>query len=161
VDNAKTRHEGIEIELNWQISPVWYAELAATLQKHRYDSPTALLGSSGDINGNRIDTAPDSFGSARLGADTVMGIHPVKAELEYVWVGSYYVDPDNEHRYAGHRLVNLRADMQVQPKLKVSVIATNLLDTDYAERADFGFGQYRYFVGEPRSVVLGLSWQLD
>ncbi len=161
VDNAKTRHEGIEIELNWQISSVWYAELAATLQKHRYDSATALLGSSGDIKGNRIDTAPDSFGSARLGADTVIGIHPIKAELEYVWVGGYYVDPNNEHRYTGHRLVNLRADMQVRPKIKLSVIATNLLDTAYAERADFGFGQYRYFVGEPRSVVLGLSWQLD
>jgi Outer membrane receptor for ferric coprogen and ferric-rhodotorulic acid len=91
----------------------------------------------------------------------VIGIHPIKAELEYVWVGGYYVDPNNEHRYTGHRLVNLRADMQVRPKIKLSVIATNLLDTAYAERADFGFGQYRYFVGEPRSVVLGLSWQLD
>jgi outer membrane receptor for ferric coprogen and ferric-rhodotorulic acid len=29
---------------------------------------------------------------------------------------------------------------------------TNLFDTDYAERADFGFGVDRYFVGEPRSV---------
>jgi len=31
-------------------------------------------------------------------------------------------------------------------------------DTDYAERADFGFGNERYFVGEPRALFLGLRY---
>jgi len=35
-----------------------------------------------------------------------------------------------------------------------------VLDEGYAERADYGFGNYRYFVGEPRSAVLGLTFAL-
>jgi hypothetical protein len=36
---------------------------------------------------------------------------------------------------------------------------TNLTDADYAERADFGFGSYRYFVGEPRAVYVSVGYQ--
>jgi hypothetical protein len=35
----------------------------------------------------------------------------------------------------------------------------NLLDEDYAERADFGFGSYRYFVGQPRRLLVSAIWQ--
>ena len=41
----------------------------ATYASHTYDSRIELLGSSGDIKGNDIDTAPEVFGSARLGWD--------------------------------------------------------------------------------------------
>jgi outer membrane receptor protein involved in Fe transport len=40
-----------------------------------------------------------------------------------------------------------------------SLRITNLLDKDYAERADFGFGEYRYFVGQPRGAYLEISYQ--
>lgn len=161
VSGARTEHEGIEIELNWQIDDVWYAELVATRADHTYASPIELLGSRGDINGNMIDTAPKHFGSARLGADAQIGQVPLKAELEMTWVDRYFVDPNNEHEYAGHELLNLRLEWQVAPALTASLVATNLTDEGYAERADFGFGQYRYFVGEPRSAVFGLRWQFD
>jgi outer membrane receptor protein involved in Fe transport len=42
----------------------------------------------------------------------------------------------------------------------LTLVATNLLDQGYAERADYGFGNYRYFVGEPRSAVLGVTFAL-
>ena len=145
----------------WQINAIWYAELAATIADHRYASAIELIGSSGDIEGNRIDTAPEHFGSARIGADTVLGMHPVKAELEFVWMDDYFVDPNNENSYDGHSLWNLRVDMQATPKIKARIVATNLADTRYAERADFGFGNYRYFVGEPRSAVISLTYALD
>jgi iron complex outermembrane recepter protein len=47
----------------------------------------------------------------------------------------------------------------VDPRWRASLRITNLLDEDYAERADFGFGQYRYFVGEPRGAYLEISYQ--
>ena len=85
---------------------------------------------------------------------------PVSSEIEWLWVAKYWVDPNNEHQYDGHQLLNLRAAWTVTPKLTVTVVATNLLDEGYAERADFGFGNYRYFVGEPRSAVIGLTLSL-
>jgi hypothetical protein len=35
---------------------------------------------------------------------------------------------------------------------------TNLLDTAYADRADFAFGDYRYFPGRGRAYFLELGW---
>ncbi|MGB2192025.1 MAG: hypothetical protein ACPH3A_05600 [Luminiphilus sp.] len=46
------------------------------------------------------------------------------------------------------------------PALTLTLVATNLMDKGYAERADYGFGSYRYFVGEPRSLVLGVALAL-
>ena len=37
---------------------------------------------------------------------------------------------------------------------------TNLSDEEYAERADYAFGDYRYFIGEPRSLFVDIGWQL-
>lgn len=160
VSGASTTHRGIEVELNWQIDEVWYAALAGSIARHRYASPTALIGSSGNIKGNMIDTAPEHFGSARIGIDLAPQGMPLKSELELVWLDEYFVDPNNENSYSGHELLNLRTDWSASDAVSVSLVITNLLDEDYAERADFGFGQYRYFVGEPRSAVLGVRFNL-
>lgn len=161
VSGAETEHKGVELEFNWQINTEWYAALAATAARHRYASDDNILGAVGDIEGNDIDTAPRHFGSARIGTDQVIGIHPIRAELEWVWIDEYFVDPANQHSYAGHDLLNLRIDWTINAKLSANLVATNITDEAYAERADFGFGNFRYFVGEPRSAVFGLTWQLD
>jgi outer membrane receptor protein involved in Fe transport len=72
---------------------------------------------------------------------------------------SYYLEPQNERRYDGHSLLNLRVTSQLAPRLTSSVRITNLLDEDYAERADFGFGDYRYFVGQPRGAYVEIGYQ--
>jgi outer membrane receptor protein involved in Fe transport len=46
-------------------------------------------------------------------------------------------------------------------QLGATLRVTNLLDEDYAERADVGFGNYRYFVGRPRGVFLELRYGWD
>ena len=75
-------------------------------------------------------------------------------------MASYYLEPDNAHEYDGHNLLNLRLTSQLNSRIELGVRVTNLTDEDYAERADFGFGQYRYFVGEPRSLYLQLQVNL-
>ena len=160
VSGAATTHRGVEIELNWQLNDIWYAAVAGSFARHRYSSATELIGSSGDIKDNDIDTAPKHFGSARVGADFAPRGVLVKTELEFVWLDEYFIDPNNDFSYSGHELLNLRTDWTAGDSLNVSLVITNLLDEDYAERADFGFGQYRYFVGEPRSAVLGLRYAL-
>ena len=72
---------------------------------------------------------------------------------------SYYLEPDNEHEYDGHSLLNLRISSSLGPRWSGGLRLTNLLDEDYAERADFGFGSYRYFVGQPRGAYLEVSYQ--
>jgi hypothetical protein len=76
-------------------------------------------------------------------------------------VAKYWLDPNNQHEYAGHELLNLRGSWGVTPSLTLTLVATNLMDKGYAERADFGFGSYRYFVGSPAASCWVLRWRCN
>ncbi|MBT5005402.1 MAG: TonB-dependent receptor, partial [Halieaceae bacterium] len=155
ISGASTKHQGLEFNLGYRFNDNWYVNGVGSVARHRYDSRINLLGSSGDIKGNDIDTAPRHFGSARLGWE----FNPQSvAELEWVYMGSYYLEPDNKHSYDGHTLMNLRVSSQFSSHWRGTLRLTNLLDEDYAERADFGFGDYRYFVGQPLGAYVEVGY---
>jgi outer membrane receptor protein involved in Fe transport len=156
VSGASTLHYGLDFALRWQLTEAVDIAVDGTLAHHEYDSEIQLLGSSGDIEGNDIDTAPEHFGSLRLGWAF---LPQYRAELEWVHMGEYYLEPDNRYKYDGHDLLNLRVTGRWR-RLDIGIRATNITDEDYAERADFGFGSYRYFVGEPRSLFFELGYRL-
>jgi len=160
VSGAETIQRGVEARLHWQFSNVWSLKANGSYARHRYDSDIQLLGSRGSIEGNEMDTAPKHFGSVQLLADFSQVGPALTAELEWLWVAKYWLDPNNQHEYDGHELLNLRGSWAVTPNVTLTLVATNVMDKGYAERADYGFGSYRYFVGEPRSFVLGVSLAL-
>ncbi|HEY9035294.1 MAG TPA: TonB-dependent receptor [Pseudomonadales bacterium] len=157
VDGAKTRHDGVELSLNWDMTDTLSLGVDASYARHQYDSNESLAGLVTSINGNDIDTAPREIGSARL------DWHPnerINTELEWISVGSYYTDPENWHQYEGHDLLNLRVGFKVTPRWQLWVRVHNLTDEDYADRADYAFGNERYFIGEPRSVYFAIEGNL-
>jgi outer membrane receptor protein involved in Fe transport len=160
ISGAETSHRGLELGIDYRLAQNWRVDLQASVARHEYDNAIQLLGSSGDIKGNDIDTSPKIFGSARLNWNTteVLG-RESQAELEWIYLDSYYLDPDNKHRYDGHSLLNLRFSGRLGTRWDVGLRITNLLDEDYAERADFAFRNYRYFVGEPRGFYLQLGYR--
>lgn len=160
VSGAATKHRGIDMDLAWTLSDTLTLSLNASFADHTYDSDIQILGSRGSIKGNVIDTAPRHFGSARLTKQLTLNDRPANVELEAIWVDKYFVDPNNEHRYPGHELLNAQGEWALSQNIRITLTITNLLDTGYAERADFGFGNYRYFVGEPRSAVFGVYFTL-
>jgi len=160
VSGAQTRHYGAELSVDYSLSDTWSVAMDANVASHTYDNRVELLGSSGDIKGNDIDTAPTVFGSARLGWDfSALTRRNSRAELEWVYMDSYYLEPQNAHEYHGHSLLNLRITSDLTPRWSGGLRMTNLLDEDYAERADFGFDEYRYFVGQPRGAYLEIRYQ--
>jgi iron complex outermembrane recepter protein len=161
ISGAKTRHYGAELSINYRFLEDGYFRLDGTVARHKYDSRINLLGSNGDIKGNDIDSAPRVFGSSRLGWQlSPAQERDARVELEWVYMDSYYLEPDNEHEYDGHSLLNLRFAGNFHPRWRASLRLTNLLDEDYAERADYGFGNYRYFVGQPRGAYLEIGYRL-
>lgn len=161
VSGARTRHKGLEVTLRWANDGGWFADFSASLARHRYDGEANLFGTQLAISGNDIDTAPRRFGSARFGRSVVLAKgRTLRTELEWVHMGRYYLDPENQHEYEGHDLANLRFGLDLANGTTASLRITNLLDEDYAERADFGFGSYRYFVGEPRGAYVELALAL-
>jgi outer membrane receptor protein involved in Fe transport len=152
VDNGETSHKGIEATLDYRFTDSLNGSLNWTYAIHRYENNPDLL--AAPIKGNDVDTAPRQMGSATLAWDAS---DRLSMELEWIHMGKYFEDPENLQPYEGHDLINLRARDQVSDNFHASVRITNLTDTKYAERADFAFGVDRYFVGEPRSVHLGVT----
>jgi iron complex outermembrane receptor protein len=74
-------------------------------------------------------------------------------------MGRYFIDPSNDHEYEGHDLVNLRLTSQLTPNVRLHGQVKNLLDEEYADRADFAFGDYRFFPGRDRTYQVGVSYQ--
>jgi outer membrane receptor protein involved in Fe transport len=106
------------------------------------------------LAGLDMDTAPRLTGSTQL----LWQISDRRSvELEWVHMDSYFTDEANTAEYDGHNLVNLRYQADFGDKWYYGARITNLFNTDYAERADLGFGNDRYFVGEPVSLYMSIG----
>ncbi|CAA0087418.1 Vitamin B12 transporter BtuB [Zhongshania aliphaticivorans] len=148
INGGKTIDRGIEANFHWQLTPTLLWQLQASYSKHQYAN-NALT-----AEGNEIDTAPRQL------AGTVVRWTPLtntQIELEIQHQGEYYLEENNLHTYPGHTLSNIRWRQQYNKQLYSVLRITNLTDINYAERADYAFGNYRYFVGEPRAAYLELG----
>ena len=158
VSNGRTRGDGIEWELRLgdAAAPLRF-ELAASYARHRYEFNRNITGGEIIKSGNEEDTAPRRLGSARL---IYAPVPAVTAELEMEYQGQYFLDATNTAKYAGHKLLNLRANWHVTPSVQLFARVMNLTDREYADRADIAFGGYRYFPGEPLRAFVGAQVQL-
>ena len=130
-------------------------QIAASHAKHTY-SYNQLLGGV-NINGNLIDTAPRNIANLQLlwQANDI-----TRVGLELHTTSSYFTDPENQHSYEGHSLVNLRAAWQLTSNFTLTARINNLTDEHYAERADYTtFSGDRYFPGRPRNAMISASYQ--
>ncbi|MFT6311176.1 MAG: outer membrane cobalamin receptor [Porticoccus sp.] len=127
--------------------------IAGTIAKHQYDNDINI--SSVNIKGNDIVTAPRKTANVQLGINTSANSRVV---VELVHMGEYYLDAENLEEYSGHNLLNIRAMWQATEQLGFSARLINASDEDYAERARFNFGDYQYFVGQPRGLYLGADY---
>jgi len=152
VTNGETDHKGVELGF---VMPLFkHFEIAGnyTYAVHKY---TFDLASDGIVDGNDVDTAPRHVSDIRLGWNFMP---QGRAELEWRHVNKYFLDPSNAHEYEGHDLLNLRASKTFNNGVGIYGKIMNLTDTSYASRADFAFGSFRFFGGEPRSLHLGANY---
>ncbi len=150
VADGKTRHTGVEVSFLAPLLPWLRAsgEWSVSDQRYDFDDP-----SSGIVDGNFIDTAPVTLGTMRLSADW----DRVGAELEWRHVGRYFTNPSNSNDYDGHDILVARGDVRISDTLRLFGRVDNVFDTRYADRADFAFGNERFFPGRPRTLFVGIS----
>ncbi len=155
VDDGETSHQGVEFTFAWSFAPGWQLNGQLSWSEHKYENDIQLS-RGGSILGNSIDTAPKWL------ANTVLQwqvSETWQSQLEWQFLDEYFLDPGNTASYEGHHLVNWRNSWQLDEHWRLGFRVINLLDRDYAERADFAFGSYRYFVGEPRSVYGSVQYR--
>jgi outer membrane receptor protein involved in Fe transport len=155
VSDGETRHVGVELLLDWRFAADWTLAASATWARHTYRFDRLVGGGERIEKGNDVDTAPRRLSNVRLGWDYAVG---GRAELEWISLGDYYLNASNTARYDGHDLFNLRVRQSLGGRWTAAVRITNLLDEEYAERADFAFGDYRYVPGRDRGVFAELRW---
>jgi outer membrane receptor protein involved in Fe transport len=149
---AETRHRGVEWNAAWAINADWRLTFTGTYARHTYEG--TLNPGSVNLEGLDIKTAPRLTGSAQL----LWKINASNSlELELIHMGKYYIDDADKVSYPGHDLVNLRYQGNWDAHWYYGARVTNLFNIDYAERADFGFGNERYFVGEPVSLYVNVG----
>lgn len=155
VSNGKSRHYGVELDLEARADSGLYAAVAGTWLRQVYAFDQQIAGGETITDGNAIDTAPETLGSLRLGIERFRWL----AEAQWVHQGSYYLTAEEEQRYPGHDLLNLRGVWELTPRWILALRLNNVTDVKYADRADFAFGDYRYFPGRGREAYFEVTYQ--
>jgi outer membrane receptor protein involved in Fe transport len=155
VSGGRSRHRGIELSWDWQLHAAWRFSVDGTFARHQYDFDTVAARGETFLTGRDVDSAPRWLGTAVL--DYEPGAR-FAAGVEWTAVGGYYLDAENEHSYPGHGILNLRARINVSESLSLTARVNNLADRSYADRADFAFGNYRYFPGRGRELFVVLQY---
>ena len=154
VTDGRTDHAGIELELAAPLGHGFDIAASGTYARHTYDfnniTPSEVI-----LDGNDVDTAPRTIANVRLGYAFDEGAG--RAEFEWVHMGSYWTDAANTQKYDGHDIFNLRLDYEMTENLALFGKLTNIFDTRYADRADFAFGNDRYFPGADRGIYIGAA----
>jgi len=155
VVNGKTRHIGVEASIAANVTEWLNITADGTWAKHSYDFTLDEGSAANNITaGDRVDSAPDTLLTVRA---TAKPIDAISLGLEWRHVGAYFTNPGNTNEYPGHNVFVGRGSLDVSENITLFGRVDNLFDKRYADRADFAFGNERYFPGRPRTLFLGLS----
>ncbi len=152
ISNGATRHHGIEYDFRQQFNgrvPV-LVSMAGTYARHQYDFSRTVEGGETIVDGNDVDTAPQNIHT--IGVDAQLGDFDLHVDGTYL--DRYFLNAANSASYPGHKVANFRASWfpgMLDRRLRLDLRVDNLFDTAYADRADFAFGNYRYFPAQGRA----------
>jgi outer membrane receptor protein involved in Fe transport len=165
VGNGATRHRGLEYTLVaapmlGRLDP--RLTISGTVARHEYAFSRAIEGGEAIADGNDIDTAPRNVHSVTLSLPfaSYKGDRSKGWEASVAWnhVGAYFLDAANTARYPGHDVATMRLRWTGLDRLAVVLSVDNVFDTDFADRADFAFGNFRYFPGRGRAAFLSVDF---
>jgi len=149
----KTVHQGLEVALDWRITPQIRLRQTYTWSDFRFRDDVQY----GD---NRLPVAPEHFYRAELRYEHPAGWF-VAPSVE--WSASkIWVDYRNTARAPSYAVLNLNAGWTVNDRLSVFVDARNLADKAYISNVQAqiqaGAASAAHWPGDGRSVFGGLTW---
>ncbi|MGH7581088.1 MAG: TonB-dependent receptor, partial [Gemmatimonadales bacterium] len=151
-----TNHRGVEVGVGVGVAPGLRLDGAVSYAKHTYVEWQPRPGV--DYTGNEMELAPRFLGNGRLSYRPPFLSRGLVA-VEWVKLGSYWMDPENTHKYDGHDLFNLFATVPLMEHLELSGRVTNLGDRRFAETSSFNPQQgERFRPGAPRQFFLGAQY---
>ena len=154
---GETEHKGIEIGIG--VLPLREIEVATSYSYavHKYKDYRAS--SAADFSGKEMKQAPRVIANTRLDYKPAL-LKGGLVELEWVRLGSYWLDDANTEKYGGHDLLNVRASYRFSPQWEIYAKLLNVADKLYAESASKGGSDPAQFApGQPRTFFAGLIYR--
>ena len=159
VQNAgETLHQGIELGLGADMTDQWRIDLAYSYAKHTYEN---WVNNTANYNGKEMEMAPRTIANTRLSYRPAV-LNGGGVTLEWIKLGSYWIDAINTIQYSGHDLLNLRVNYPVSREWGLFGSVINLADKRYADSTSFatvsGNNIATYAPGLPRTFYAGMRY---
>ncbi len=151
VNAGKTEHRGIEVGSGAPIAGDFRFDLAYSYARHTYED---WVTTTANFSGKDMEAAPRVIANTRLTWQPADG---PRVQLEWVKLGSYWLDAANTQKYSGHSLLNLRTDVPVTRTFSVFGSIYNLQNRRYADSAQLSSNQPVFSPGLPRVYYAGLE----
>lgn len=132
VNAGETEHKGIELGLGRELGPNWRFDAAVSHARHRYVN---WVDGGTDYSGREIESAPRWMSNTRI---TWLPTRDTRAQLEWVHIGSYWLEAQNLDvygKYEGHDLLNLRVSHRLNRTIELFGRVMNLTDERHADSA--------------------------
>jgi len=151
---ARTRHQGIEVSGSTPLGAMFELSGWASYAEHtyRFNDPVTRAGES-VVSGTDIDSAPRRLANVQFAWKPT---ETLSAEIAWTHMGDYLTNAAGTRRYPGHDVFDLRTNWSATDNVDLYATVRNLADERYAERADFAFGNDRYFPAESRALTVGI-----
>ncbi|MBZ0104800.1 MAG: TonB-dependent receptor [Sulfuricella denitrificans] len=156
VNAGKTLHRGVELGLSAELSREVELNVSASYAKHTYED--WVISNTADNSGKEMETAPRVIANTRLNYKPAV-LNGGRLSLEWVRLGSYWMDAANTQKYDGHDIVNLRVNYPVNRQIELLGSVTNLTDERYADASSYTTSRGRELApGLPRTFYAGLRY---
>lgn len=154
---GKTLHQGIEIGMGAQPAKHLGLDVALSYTNHIYQDwqPDG----STDYSGNDMESAPQLVANTRLNYRPAM-LNGGRMELEWVRLGSYWMDQANTYKYDGHDVFNYRINYPFAKNWEVYGRLMNITDARYATAASNRASGPEYAPGLPRTIYAGCKYNI-
>ena len=149
VSDGRTSHEGLKNLAELGRHGMAGADVSGTFARHRYEFSRAIEGGKTITSGNDVDTAPRDLARAGAALHTARdgGRRSGMARRRRIFPRRVECAPLSRARIA-----EPARKRGILPQWTATLRLNNALDRAYADRADFAFGDYRYFpAGRGRS----------
>lgn len=154
VNAGKTSHRGVELGVGVQIIDSVRIDTAVSFTHHKYiDWVTAAA----NFSGKKMEAAPRDMANTRL---SWTPLHGVSAQLEWIHIGSYWLEASNSAaypQYPGHDLLNARARWQLMDSVSFFARIHNVADKRYADSSQVSSNTPVYSPGLPRAYYAGVD----
>ncbi len=152
-NNGVTRHIGLEAAASVEVTREVRLSGAVGYANHTYVQ--WMSNATTNLAGKTMAAAPHVTANAVL-AYAPGWLPGTLTSIEWQKVGSYWLNDANTQQYNGHNLVNLRAEYEVLPGVKLHGRVMNALNTRWATNASLSGTTPQYAPGMPLNLYGGV-----